>query len=71
MREIMRLSSEEKAMLNGELGEGKKWALKHQLILGNFFDADELPESPGWLHVRRVQRPLRQRTCSSNRPICS
>ena len=38
----MRLSSEEKAMLNGELGEGKKWALKHQLTLGNFFDADEL-----------------------------
>ena len=38
----MRLSSEEKAMLNGELGEGKKWALQHQLTLGNFFDADEL-----------------------------
>ncbi len=38
----MYLSKEEKAMLNGELGKGKQWALKHQLTLGKFFDAKNL-----------------------------
>ena len=36
----MILNQEEKAMLNGELGEAKKWAIEHQIQVGNFFDAE-------------------------------
>jgi predicted aconitase len=38
----MILNQEEQAMLNGELGEAKKWAIKHQIQVGNFFDAKNL-----------------------------
>jgi predicted aconitase len=40
MEGSMILNQEEKAMLNGELGEAKKWAIKHQIQVGNFFDAE-------------------------------
>ena len=36
----MILNQEEKAMLDGELGEAKKWAIEHQIQVGNFFDAE-------------------------------
>jgi len=39
MEENVILNQEEKAMLNGELGEAKKWAIEHQIQVGNFFDA--------------------------------
>jgi len=35
----MRLDDEEKAMLAGELGRARQWAIKHQLAVGRFFDA--------------------------------
>ncbi len=38
----MQLSQEEKAMLAGELGEPRQWAIKHQIEVGGFFDADDL-----------------------------
>src|SRR6202011_2592322 len=35
----MRLNDEEKAMLAGELGEPRRWAIAHQIEVGEFFDA--------------------------------
>jgi len=35
----MKLDAEEQAMLNGELGEPRRWALEHMLRVGGFFDA--------------------------------
>src|ERR1700758_4230238 len=42
----MRLSDEETAMLAGELGEPRRWAISHQIAVGEFFDAaDFVPVS--------------------------
>ncbi len=42
----MRLSDEERAMLAGELGEPRRWAISHQFAVGEFFDAaDFVPVS--------------------------
>ncbi|MGC2525774.1 MAG: aconitase X catalytic domain-containing protein [Stellaceae bacterium] len=42
----MRLSEEERAMLAGELGEVRRWAIEHQVAVGEFFDAaDFVPVS--------------------------
>ena len=42
----MRLTEEEKAMLAGELGEVRRWAITHQVAVGAFFDAaDFVPVS--------------------------
>ncbi|MGG7644275.1 aconitase X [Rhodovulum sp. YNF3179] len=38
----MRLTDEEQAMLAGELGEVKRWALDHQVQVGRMFDAEDL-----------------------------
>ncbi len=38
----MKLSDEEQAMLAGEMGPAKGWALDHQLKVGRFFDAQDL-----------------------------
>ncbi len=38
----MRLGEEEKAMLAGEQGEPRQWAIKHQCEVGAFFDAEDL-----------------------------
>ena len=35
----MRLKDEEKAMLAGEFGEPRRWAIAHQMAVGEFFDA--------------------------------
>src|SRR5437764_1633147 len=35
----MRLSDEERAMLSGEFGEVRRWAVSHQVAVGEFFDA--------------------------------
>jgi predicted aconitase len=35
----MRLNDEERAMLAGELGEPRRWAIAHQIAVGDFFDA--------------------------------
>ena len=37
----MNLSQEEKAMSKGDLGEAAKWAINHQIEVGNFFDAED------------------------------
>jgi predicted aconitase len=42
----MRLTDEENAMLVGELGEPRRWAIAHQITVGEFFDAaDFVPVS--------------------------
>jgi predicted aconitase len=42
----MRLSDEERAMLAGEMGEPRRWAIAHQIAVGDFFDAaDFVPVS--------------------------
>ena len=38
----MRLTNEEQAMLAGELGPAKQWAINHQIKVGTFFDAAEM-----------------------------
>ncbi len=38
----MILDSEEKLMLKGEMGETKKWAIEHQIQVGEFFNAADL-----------------------------
>ena len=35
----MFLNDEEKSMLGGDHGEAVRWAIKHQISVGNFFDA--------------------------------
>lgn len=37
----MRLSEEEGALLAGELGEPRRWAISHQIAVGEFFDAED------------------------------
>src|SRR5437762_11643578 len=42
----MRLTDEETAMLAGELGAVRRWAISHQVAVGEFFDAaDFVPVS--------------------------
>jgi predicted aconitase len=42
----MRMSDEERAMLAGVLGEPRRWAMSHQIAVGEFFDAaDFVPVS--------------------------
>ncbi len=38
----MRLNDEERAMLAGESGEPRRWAIAHQIAIGEFFDAPDL-----------------------------
>src|SRR5205085_9209098 len=38
----MRLTDEEQAMLAGALGEPRRWAIEHQIMVGEFFDAADL-----------------------------
>jgi predicted aconitase len=38
----LRLDDEERAMLAGEFGEPRRWALAHQVAVGEFFDAEDL-----------------------------
>jgi hypothetical protein len=38
----MRLNDEERAMLAGEFGEPRRWAIAHQIAVGEFFDAADL-----------------------------
>src|SRR4051794_41982377 len=38
----MRLTDDEKAMLAGEAGEPRRWAIQHQIAVGEFFDAADL-----------------------------
>lgn len=40
----MKLTSEERAMLDGEQGYPRQWAMEHLLRVGAFFDADSLVE---------------------------
>ena len=40
----MKLNAEEQAMLNGELGEPRRWAIEHMMRVGRFFDAQDFVE---------------------------
>jgi predicted aconitase len=37
----MQLGDEEQAMLAGALGEPRRWAISHQITVGEFFDAGD------------------------------
>ena len=37
----MKLTDEEKAMLAGEQGPARQWAIRHQIAVGDFFDAPD------------------------------
>lgn len=63
----MKLSSEEEAMLHGERGAARQWALEHQLQVGRMFDAEDMvavsqahmmadPESIGEAGVELFER---------------
>lgn len=63
----MRLTAEEEAMLAGEMGEAKRWAIDHQIKVGRVFDAEDLvsvsqahmmvdPESVGDAGVTFLER---------------
>ena len=63
----MKLSAEEEAMLAGELGPARRWAIEHQLQVGRMFDAADMvavsqahmmadPESLGDAGVAFVER---------------
>ena len=63
----MKLSAEEQAMLAGELGEARRWAIDHQVKVGRVFDAPDLvpvsqahmmvdPESVGEAGVAFLER---------------
>ena len=41
----MKLNKQEKAMLNGDFGEAVKWAIEHQIKVGDFFDAEKFVEA--------------------------
>jgi predicted aconitase len=47
---MMRLDDEEQAMLAGELGEPRRWAMAHQIAVGEFFDAPDFVEV-GQAHI--------------------
>jgi len=62
----MKLSAEEKAMLAGEMGEPRRWAMDHMVKVGGMFDAADLvpvsqahmmvdPESVGEAGVRFLE----------------
>ncbi|MEZ5843880.1 MAG: aconitase X catalytic domain-containing protein [Hyphomicrobiaceae bacterium] len=64
---MMRLTAEEEAMLAGEMGEAKRWAIDHQIKVGRVFDAEDLvsvsqahmmvdPESVGDAGVTFLER---------------
>ena len=40
----MKLNEEEQAMLNGEMGEPRRWAIEHMMRVGRFFDAADFVE---------------------------
>ncbi len=40
----MRLNEEEQAMLNGDFGWPRQWAMQHMLQVGEFFDAEQFVE---------------------------
>ncbi len=40
----MELSREEQAMLDGELGKPRRWAIEHMMRVGRFFDAPDFVE---------------------------
>ncbi len=40
----MKLNAEEQAMLAGELGEPRRWAIEHMMRVGRFFDAPDFVE---------------------------
>jgi predicted aconitase len=40
----MQLNKEEKAMLNGDMGEPRRWAMDHMIRVGRFFDAEDFVE---------------------------
>ena len=44
----MRLTDVEQAMLAGALGQPRRWALAHQIAVGEFFDAAD------FVHVRQA-----------------
>ena len=72
----MYLNDEEKSMLNGDLGKAKKWAIEHQIKVGNFFSAKDFvsvsqahmmvdPESIGEAGVIFLENLVKMGACVS------
>ncbi|MDA9649264.1 aconitase X catalytic domain-containing protein [Alphaproteobacteria bacterium] len=72
----MFLNDEENSMLNGEMGESKKWAIEHQIKVGNFFSAKDFisvsqahmmvdPESIGEAGVIFLENLVKMGACVS------
>ena len=65
----MKLNEIEKAMLAGDLGEPKRWAMDHMLKVGGMFDASRLRRGDPGAHDGRpgIDRPgrpgIRRRAC--------
>ena len=53
----MKLSDEEQAMLAGEAGPAIKWAIEHQLQVGQMFDAEDMV-SVSQAHMMADPNPL-------------
>ena len=64
----MRLSDEEQAMLAGEFGEPRRWAIAHQIAVGEFFDAADFVPVVAGAHHGRYRVARRRRRAFSRRP---
>lgn len=55
----MKLNDEEQAMLAGTMGPARQWAIKHQIAVGNFFDASDFV-AVGQAHIMADTESLGQ-----------
>jgi hypothetical protein len=56
----MKLNTEEEAMLNGEQGEPRRWAMEHMIRVGRFFDAEdffEVTQATSWRIPNHSAKP--------------
>ena len=59
----MQLNDEERAMLAGEAGEPRRWAIAHQIAVGEFFDAADLVAGEPGAHHGRHRVPWAKPGC--------
>ena len=67
----MRLNGEQRAMLAGEFGPARQWAIRHQIAVGEFFDAPDLvPVGQAHIMADTEATGRAGSCCSSNWPPC-
>jgi predicted aconitase len=64
----MLLTDEERAMLAGELGEPRRWAIAHQIAVGESFDAADFVAVSQAHIMADTEIPGRGRSAISRRP---